>query len=170
MTAKKLAQELGVSLDADLLAEVRALRTAAYEDELTGLPNRRALLRELDRRAGDRRRYDVLFLDLDGFKQINDDYGHDAGDETLKHAAKRLRARLRRDDYLARWGGDEFVVILRASDLEGAIEKLGRRLRQAGMPDVGVSVGSSNGANKTALVEADRRMYDAKRERRVATC
>src|SRR6185312_8076125 len=83
----------------------------AQHDSLTALPNRRYMhdkLRELlrDQAVG------VLFIDLDGFKPINDTYGHEAGDELLRQVSERLIERLRSHDVLARVGGDEFVVLM----------------------------------------------------------
>src|SRR5690606_30744745 len=93
------------------------LRQAALFDPVTGLPNRRLFLDRLSvaleqprRRAG--ARFAVLFLDLDGFKLINDSLGHLAGDELLKVIGARLRAQLRSVDTAARFGGDEFAVLL----------------------------------------------------------
>ncbi|HEY1128683.1 MAG TPA: sensor domain-containing diguanylate cyclase [Roseateles sp.] len=91
------------------------LQTQALTDALTGLLNRRALMRELTQLAALAQRTGTWLLagaiDLDGFKQINDTYGHDAGDEFLCSTAAQLQAALRGGDVLARMGGDEFVVI-----------------------------------------------------------
>lgn len=143
---------LGLDLDADLLAAVRDLHDAAYTDALTGLPNRRALERELAR--PERRERTITVIDLDGFKAVNDNHGHAAGDAILQHAARQLRAQLRAGDFLARTGGDEFVIITRASEAPA----LRARLRLRGLPTVGISAGSA-----ASLEEADRRMYSRKR-------
>jgi diguanylate cyclase (GGDEF)-like protein len=88
----------------------------AYHDGLTGLPNRSLMTRILDDRIRQASRYDrefaLLFLDLDGFKQINDTLGHDAGDDLLREVARRLEATLRKSDTVARMGGDEFMVLV----------------------------------------------------------
>lgn len=88
----------------------------AYHDGLTGLPNRSFMAKLLDDRIRQAsrfgRQFALLFLDLDGFKQINDALGHDAGDDLLREVAKRLEDALRRSDTVARMGGDEFMVLL----------------------------------------------------------
>ena len=92
------------------------LRLQATHDPMTGLPNRAGFGEGLDRvlahppRAG--RRLAVLFLDMDDFKAVNDEYGHAAGDRVLVTCARRIRSLLRADDLLARFGGDEFVALL----------------------------------------------------------
>ena len=103
------------------------LRILALHDQLTGLPNRHSLNERLGvalaRAARSRDRVALLFIDLDGFKRVNDDFGHAAGDEVLCEVAKRLQLAVRETDVVARFGGDEFVVLL---DTEV----------QAGTPDV----------------------------------
>jgi len=92
------------------------LESLVLRDELTGLYNRRYLTDRLDkearlcRRHG--RRFSVIYLDLDGFKQVNDCFGHDAGDKILRDVGDWLRANVRFEDIAARMGGDEFVVLL----------------------------------------------------------
>ena len=115
---------------------VAQVRQFAYHDELTGLPNRRLLLDRynqavaLAQRQG--RRVALLFLDLNGFKKINDEHGHAAGDSILQQFAMRLRACIRTSDTACRYGGDEFVVLL--PEFEGresavaAAEKIRDRL------------------------------------------
>ncbi len=108
-----------VATFADITAvagEREALRRMAQHDPLTDLPNRRAVQTELDRGVSRARRHRqrlaVLFIDLDRFKWINDTLGHEVGDHALKEIARRLRAAVRTEDLVARWGGDEFVVVL----------------------------------------------------------
>ncbi|KAA0019480.1 GGDEF domain-containing protein [Antrihabitans cavernicola] len=84
----------------------------ADRDPLTGLPNRTVLMRELDAMSSEEPRC-VMFIDLNGFKSVNDLYGHDVGDELLKIAGHRIRAAIRIHDVVARFGGDEFVVVTR---------------------------------------------------------
>lgn len=104
---------LGAALRA-LRAEERLAYLSAH-DPVTGLANRTALSEALERAVAAAQRgtpASVVFLDLDGFKLVNDTLGHAAGDELLRHVARRLRATLRGSDLLARFGGDEFVVLL----------------------------------------------------------
>jgi diguanylate cyclase len=115
-------ERLNASLRAisDGLEEKVRQRTAqlayqAQHDYLTGLPNRVLFEERLERAVASAHRYGrklaVLFLDLDGFKAVNDTWGHDAGDHVLKQVARRLPLGLRNSDTLARFGGDEFVVL-----------------------------------------------------------
>ncbi len=158
---------------------------AATHDALTGLANRslgtdrieHGLLRL-------RRRRHVLvtaFVDLDRFKDVNDAYGHEAGDELLRSVAHRLRSLTRAEDTVVRWGGDEFVVVATADDDRG-VELLGHRLRTSlAQPvrwrdpdgseseiELGVSIGvvSTNDHTTAAadlIAAADQAMYVAKR-------
>jgi diguanylate cyclase (GGDEF)-like protein len=103
-----------------LRAEVARLRALADHDTLTPLLNRRAFMRELGRAMAFCRRYGapaaVLYLDLDGFKAVNDAYGHLAGDAALRRVADLLAAHIRESDAAARLGGDEFAVLLVQAD------------------------------------------------------
>jgi diguanylate cyclase (GGDEF)-like protein len=100
------------------------LRHQAYHDSLTGLPNRvlftEQLAQTLAHQPADRRTHAVLFLDLDRFKNINDSWGHAAGDELLVQVAQRLRSAVRPGDLPARLGGDEFALLLENTDAAGA--------------------------------------------------
>ena len=99
----------------DRVAATAALERLAMNDSLTGLPNRTAFLNELAQIVGDGVRAGLeralLFIDLDGFKVVNDSLGHEAGDELLCSLAHRISMCLRRDEYLARLGGDEFMIL-----------------------------------------------------------
>ncbi|MDX6718640.1 MAG: hypothetical protein QOJ63_894 [Solirubrobacteraceae bacterium] len=158
------------------------LQHLADHDALTGLFNRRRFSEELERALARARRYGeqgaVLFLDLDGFKFVNDSLGHAAGDELIGRVASLLTSNLRATDTLARVGGDEFAVLLVPSDERSAVvvaQKLLATLRHGGATvrdDSSVRVSSSIGIalfsgddELTAdelLVEADIAMYDAK--------
>ncbi len=103
---------------------VRELRRMAERDQLTGLCNRRpferALEREWERAVRGGRSLSLLFLDIDDFGAINKQYGHLAGDEALRTIGRQIRQNLRRSDLLARWGGEEFVVLLPDTDISYA--------------------------------------------------
>lgn len=156
-----------------------ALREAAV-DRLTGLATYKVLQERLQYEIERSKRSDdhfaVLFLDLDSFKAVNDRYGHQAGNDILRGVAAEIRAAVRASDVAARYGGDEFVVILTRTDLPGAtrvaealragIEGVGRRLGYPhGMVTVSVGVAEFNPrhpAEGDLLVAADRALYRAK--------
>ncbi|WP_102126976.1 diguanylate cyclase domain-containing protein [Deinococcus planocerae] len=167
-------------LTAALEASYGALAHAAHHDPLTGLPNRALFDLRLEEAAVGARREGralaLLFIDLDGFKAVNDALGHAAGDTLLVHVSGRLRAALREGDTVARLGGDEFAVIL--PDVTGPDEALltARRAREAietplvlgeQVARVSASTGVSfslGGGDLVALYrEADEAMYHAKR-------
>jgi diguanylate cyclase (GGDEF)-like protein/PAS domain S-box-containing protein len=146
----------------------------AVHDELTSIANRRGLIQELSARLAHARRYDepgaVLVLDLDGFKQINDRAGHQAGDAVLVRTARALRDRLRVTDFIARLGGDEFAVILphvQAETAKTVAKDLLRVIGELESADLGASCGIVlyDGATvdvDVILADADRAMYTAK--------
>ena len=121
----------------ELRAANHALATSALTDSITGLPNRRAVMEELSRRLARRDREHgallIAFIDLDGFKAINDLHGHEAGDTMLALIADALSRSARTGDYCARLGGDEFVVLASVPAPEGdaALVALGQRLDDA---------------------------------------
>lgn len=161
------------------------LERRATRDELTGLPNRAALLATLTERLAPGTALvppGLLFLDLDGFKQINDAAGHHIGDEVLVEVAARLVRAVRPDDVVARMGGDEFVVLYEvgASPAENQAA-LVQRVHEALRPPVMTSAGrraitASVGAGRAAvgedpvavLARADAAMYESKARRRGA--
>ena len=125
-----------VEMERRIQAQTEQLRHSARHDALTGLLNRSAFVEEIGeqiagRRAGaDDGDLVVLFCDLDRFKSVNDAHGHAAGDHVLQVAGERLRRCLRDGDVVARWGGDEFTVVLRGSPPPDAVAELVDRLRQ----------------------------------------
>ena len=149
-------------------------------DPLTGVYNKRFLEQVIEREVARARRHDrdlgLLMLDLDHFKNINDEYGHQAGDAVLREVSKVLSHRLRSHDFLARYGGEEFTVVLPETDREGtrvvaeSLRKLvedhvfefrGRRI------PVHVSIGCANYSRSLSreqelLAQADHRLYEAK--------
>src|SRR5271157_4931109 len=157
----------------------------ANTDELTALPNARGLFLHLEKEVAKAKakteRFALLVCDLDGFKFINDRFGHLTGNELLKRVALILQNNCRDTDYVARMGGDEFVLILagaRQDDLESRIENLDRLIRWACRDLcqeelVGLSVGIASypehGASPEALLTyADSEMYRVKRDRKKA--
>ncbi len=156
---------------------VQHLHREAYTDPLTGLPNRRAFEEMLQRETHRARRYGrtyaLLVMDLDGFKAINDTFGHLRGDRVLQQTAQALRSALRESDFLARYGGDEFVALLpetTAGQAQTVRHKLVRQIRSLTVPDlpdtvqfglsVGVALFPEDGQDPQRLLElADQRMY-----------
>jgi diguanylate cyclase (GGDEF)-like protein len=162
----------------------RELYKSANFDELTNLPNRHMFNDRLEQALIQAQRYEqkgaLLFIDLDRFKAVNDSYGHEAGDELLQKVGERLDACIRESDTAARFGGDEFVVLIPVEqDPEGAeilagklIEILSRPYRLTGIEvSVGASIGirifpeetdGSGESVETILKDADSAMYKAK--------
>lgn len=152
----------------------------AHHDSLTGLPNRVLLLDRLSQtivKANRKKRlFALLFLDLDGFKAINDSFGHEQGDMLLRNVANRLRETFRESDTVARMGGDEFTIILEDIDeTKGATPVAEKIVANLGQPfefyghacTIGVSVGIAiypqDGHDaSTLLSHADEAMYQVK--------
>lgn len=182
------ALRLGVAvrdLRASRAAEAR-IRFLAHHDPLTGLPNRTSfndrLEKELQRHRRKEDSFAVLCLDLDRFKQVNDVFGHAAGDEVLKTVSTRIADVLDEEDVLARLGGDEFAIIRVGACRPSDLAQLSERILQAVVPEitldghstlVGVSLGialyPSNGDTASALIRnADAALYRAKDDGRGA--
>ena len=156
----------------------RALLRRALHDPLTSLPNRYLFLDRLETAAARQRRYDgretaVLFLDLDSFKQINDTFGHETGDDVLREVAVRLQASVRATDTVGRLGGDEFAVICEDTGVEEALTVAHRILDAFATPvridetdhEAGLSIGvalAPRYAFDVVLRRADEAMYRAK--------
>lgn len=162
--------------------EFELWRHRARHDALTGLPNREHLEAELDRglarAARHGHRLAVLFIDLDGFKPINDSHGHAAGDRLLARVGLRLRDALRAEDFVARYGGDEFVVVIEAprqvADAASAAEAVlaalsGERAIPGGAgssitASIGIALYPDHAGDAAGLLQvADEAMYRAKR-------
>ncbi len=156
----------------------REMERLATIDTLTGLPNRLLLMDRLRHALALARRsgwlVGVLFVDLDRFKEVNDTFGHDAGDDLLRQVAGRLERAAREGDTSTRLGGDEFVVVCEQVNSADEVAQVAERIRAAvGRPfdvlghevrisaSVGVTVGDSE-SGETLLQEADRSMYTAK--------
>lgn len=166
-----LADETAVALEHDrLLASYQKL---AGTDPLTELPNRRAWderLATLMTASPEQSPLTVALLDLDHFKEWNDTHGHQAGDQALVHAAADLRAALRGEDLIARWGGEEFVLALPdcpAERTDQVLERVRSSLR-SGLPTVSIgwAVWDGREAPHQLLARADAALYEAKRRGR----
>lgn len=181
-TASYLAQHLALALHhADRIEQAEDL---VYLDDLTRLYNARYLDEALERefaRADGCQPFSILFLDLDYFKTVNDTHGHLVGSKLLIEAARVVKSCTRDQDVAARWGGDEYVVLLRETDSGGAL-KVAERIRRAVESHhflaregyglrlttcVGVASYPEHAADKRSLVDqADRAMYRGKRSSR----
>ncbi|BAO91010.1 diguanylate cyclase with PAS/PAC sensor [Caballeronia cordobensis] len=161
------------------------MRSEVMRDALTGLPNRRALAEQLALCVDAARAEDVpfalFFMDLDGFKNVNDQHGHDAGDALLRQVAARLKKTTRAGDLVCRLAGDEFVLLARGIASSSACSRIAQDICRAigrpfdvgsGEARLGTSVGIAMCAGgidtsaETMLAEADRAMYEAKRKGR----
>ena len=177
-----MSPRLGAALIND--RKLNEAQDSAVTDFLTGLPNSRSLYLHLDAELAQRRDHGgtlgILMCDLDGFKKINDEHGHQEGNRALKGVAAALKDGCRNYDYVARIGGDEFVIVLGDLDESMLSERL-TLFRTAvevsasamGFPGLSLSVGAMipdmAGADADAiLTEADRRMYRDKRRRKAA--
>ena len=126
-------------------AQKMLLERIALTDPLTDLPNRRAAEERLSvekaRAARDGKGFALVLLDIDHFKMVNDRYGHAVGDEVLKVMARRFEAGLREGDWVARWGGEEFLFVLHDSTAEGAVAIMDRLINQSRTESVQTSIG-----------------------------
>lgn len=179
--ALEQAQQVNQQLIESLEEEHRRSSHAAATDHLSGLHNRRQFLevaaRSLSSQRGKRRLMAILFIDMDRFKSINDSLGHKVGDMLLQAVAGRIRRMLDADDEAARFGGDEFVVLLAGERTEEQIDAWVRALVQklsaiyslgehevTTSPSVGVSICPRDGQDVEDLIRsADAAMYSAKR-------
>ncbi|MBU1311744.1 MAG: GGDEF domain-containing protein [Gammaproteobacteria bacterium] len=174
---RKLA-EANQHLEAEVLKRTAQLEKMATTDDLTGLCNRREIMRllelEITRAARQNTALSIMMLDLDHFKAINDNYGHQAGDVTLKSAAENFALLLRKTDFIGRIGGEEFLTILPDTPLDNAFA-LAERIRQAlqlqstenpSIPTCTVSIGVAQCRPDDSLHDliqrADESLYQAK--------
>lgn len=154
------------------------LNEKVNQDTLTGLANRRALLLKMEEYQQEYREFTVLFMDLDNFKVINDTFGHDAGDQTLKIMTKRFLGCVREDDMVCRLGGDEFVILLKDLRNKTVVERICQTIiEQVAQPIIlepskqdvyiGISIGvrfsDPEKSSEELLETADGAMYDIKR-------
>ena len=167
-----------------LRSQEEQLRLAALYDHLTGLPNRSLFRQRLAEAIRDGREYGVLFLDLDGFKLVNDSLGHDAGDRLLVQVAARISAQLRATETAARFGGDEFLILIDDVGEPDRLTMIADRLQAAlcrpfdlvghDRPvTIGVSIGITAGSDRfenpeDVLRDADVAMYSVKTANKAA--
>ena len=178
-----LASQAAVAIsNASLL---QTLSKKAYSDTITGLPNRRALDERLDAEIINARRtgssFAVVMMDLDGFKRVNDTYGHEVGDLVLRAVFHVIAMGIRSSDFIARYGGDELTLLLHQSDIRAAklvtdkiLENLSKFTYKA--PDGsgvrlgisgGVAIYPNHGRSAPALMRAaDAALYNAKKHHR----
>jgi len=181
LKARLLVGKRILDLQEELVAARESMRHAATHDSLTGLLNRGEILckleRELERGRRERKPLAVILGDLDHFKKVNDTHGHPFGDEVLREIGQRMRSKLRIYDGVGRYGGEEFLLLLPACDLEDAIDRA-NELREtiAATPiksgdvettisiSMGVAVSENAGAKEAEalLHRADRALYAAK--------
>lgn len=173
---------VGTSIDISRMNHAQSeLERLAHHDGLTNLPNRLLVVSTLDHAIEGAKRHSgmgaVLFIDLDGFKRVNDTFGHKAGDELLIAVGKRIKARLREFDTVGRLGGDEFVIVLdEIANCDAAAKVAEDVIRQLCRPfslpvgveaaigaSVGIAIFPQDGTRSAQLIEqADRALYDAK--------
>ncbi len=174
----RMRKQLALS-KSDLEKALHAIRELATHDELTGVHNRRHLMEmlrhEKNRCARTGARFCICLVDIDLFKQINDKFGHQAGDDVLRGFSRSVVQRMRASDYFGRYGGEEFLLILTDTNLEGArvvADRLRRETEQLGFSDtnpdlrISVSIGlaqhQAGDEIEQTLNRADNALYKAK--------
>jgi diguanylate cyclase (GGDEF)-like protein len=157
------------------------LKIQAVLDPLTGIYNRRGGKQKVEERfdsaKGKDTQYAIMMIDLDNFKPVNDKYGHDVGDAVLKNISKRIKTVIRNDDITIRWGGDEFLVVIKQESNDNNVQLITEKLLTViASPinleneititvgaSIGVAIYPSHGANLDELVQnADNAMYEVK--------
>ncbi|EGH00025.1 Signaling protein with a periplasmic binding domain and GGDEF domain [gamma proteobacterium IMCC2047] len=169
------------NIELALVASERQIRDMAFTDCVTGLANRNLFTDRLDQMILDSKRYHhefaLLFIDLDGFKKINDTYGHLVGDKLLAMTGERISASFRDSDIVARFGGDEFLVIVKnTGDVKAIAQVCGKLLKRLAEPhyiddleftvtaSIGIAHYPCHATSSSRLIQmADKAMYKAKR-------
>ncbi len=189
LLARVASGERILKLEEQLTAAHHKMEILAMHDELTGLFNRRAIEEhakaELDLAKRKERTLSIVLLDIDHFKKINDQFGHNIGDYALRELAKILSENLRQYDRAGRWGGEEFIVILPDTPLSEAYliaERLRIKASEMKLPlengteltlqiSLGVASATLNYPNHTNLIDAaDQALYEAKQSGRNRVC
>lgn len=153
------------------------LEEQAHLDNLTRVYNRHRFLEFVDEIEDSEREYSLCIIDIDHFKAVNDEFGHDVGDIVLKEVAGVLKDNIRGNDILARWGGEEFILLLDGVGIEiGYVvaEKLNKKLKEKFIPEIGRNITASIGISSNAMglsmdeirIQADKALYEAKRNGR----
>ena len=188
LMANRIRQDVDVTVLATIAWDIREqkqiqheLRHQATHDDLTDLPNRNLLMDRLAQALRSAERYRhfvaVLFMDLDNFKNVNDNYGHERANLLLRQFAHRLRSRVRAEDTIARYGGDEFVIVVPELRVPDDVARVRQEVRNVldepflvgdERVQLGASVGTAmypcDGTNAEALLQAaDSTMYEGKR-------
>jgi diguanylate cyclase (GGDEF)-like protein len=169
-------EQTPASVALDRLAELERL---AYLDPLTGLANRRYAEITLNARIDELQRYGwlfgVIFIDIDNFKKVNDEHGHEYGDEVLKMVAKTLQNSVRSFDVISRWGGEEYVAVIanvHGDELFATANRCRALVERSFMPSipslrvtisVGAVLASENDTAESVVKRADELMYRSKR-------
>jgi len=165
------------------LRDLEELKSLALTDQLTALPNRRYLEQSLQAKWMEFQKlgipFGLIFMDIDHFKDVNDTYGHDVGDEVLKMVAKSTRAALRKSDLVGRWGGEEFIIALSNANLETmqvVSEKVRMLIEQSSLKlegktlsvtvSLGVSLPKFEDTLESLIKRADEKMYESKKNGR----
>lgn len=175
IVAKLRSAARRLQMERRLHVENEELQNLALTDELTGVANRRALFRQAEAILGAGRSVCVVLFDLDRFKQVNDTYGHLMGDRILADVAASLKANTRIGDVIARYGGDEFVLLLPETPIEEARAITSRIVRRIGelrwvmgervvtsSVTTGLAISGSASTIETLLAECDARLYESK--------
>ncbi|MFP4619402.1 MAG: diguanylate cyclase [Spirochaetaceae bacterium] len=177
---EKLAENSLFQKNQELEAKNELLERLSQTDYLTGLLNRRKMYEELEKEYQRSNRYNstfsVIIVDIDWFKSVNDTHGHDAGDKVLEEVSNILKSMLRSTDSLARWGGEEFLVLCPRTNLEGsaaiaqkikaAIEKNSFSVPSEITISAGTSEYESGLSLEDLIIKADNKLYQAKSQGR----
>ena len=159
--------------------ENKLLETMAYNDHLTGIYNRQMFAKVLEKEIENKKRHgdniSLLMLDIDHFKMINDTYGHEIGDKVLVSLTKLISSNLRTNDVFARWGGEEFMILLPRTDVNIAyhkaeeLRKLIEEYKDNNIPNITISIGVTQmldyDKEQSAFIRVDEALYKAKVKR-----
>lgn len=169
-----------IILGLNIILKNRLLKNLSQTDSLSGLNNRRFMLKKLEDEIAKYKRYktpfSVVLIDIDHFKKINDNYGHDKGDFVIKKISSLIKQNIRTTDISARWGGEEFLILTPNSDLKSAlklsqnlkdlIEKSEFEMKYSVTISIGISTFSENLTQEELLKLADNALYKAKKNGR----